>query len=146
MVHRIHEAIRNRVAEEGYALHEGMELLEVGAGRAVVSMVPGSDHLNMFGMVHGGAIYGLMDEAFQVSCNTHGTVALALNVNVVYHNAPQPGVRLVATANEVHRTSKTGTYEIRVTDEGGRLIASCQALAYRKRETLPFMAPASESA
>jgi len=102
-------------------------------------MVPGTEDANLFGVVHGGAIFSLMDEAFQASCNSHGSVALALSVNVVYHNPARFGKRLVAVSREIHRTRKTGTYEIRVKDEEGVLIASAQALAYRKREPLPCL-------
>ncbi|MBW2123747.1 MAG: PaaI family thioesterase, partial [Deltaproteobacteria bacterium] len=93
---------------------------------------------NLFGMAHGGAIYSLIDEAFQTAVNSHGTLAVALNMNVTYVNSPEPGDLLRAEAREVSLTRKTGTYAIRVTDGKDRLIALCQALAYRKGEPLPF--------
>jgi acyl-CoA thioesterase len=79
-----------------------------------------------------------MDEAFQGSCNSHGTMAVALSVNVVYHNPAASGVPLRAVSTERHCTQKTATYDITVTDPENLLIASCQAVAYRKREKLPF--------
>jgi acyl-CoA thioesterase len=39
----------------------------------------------------------------------------------------------------VHQTKRTANYEIRVTDGEGRLIATCQALAYRTGKPLPFL-------
>ncbi len=137
------EAIRSkmmeRVKKEGYANKLGLELIEVSDGRAVVRMTCGKDHENIFGMVHGAAIFSLMDEAFQVSCNSHGRVAVALNVNVTFHASPAFGQSLRAESREIHRSKKTATYHISVTDEAGTLIASCQALAYRKKERLPFL-------
>jgi acyl-CoA thioesterase len=124
---------------EGYARKLGLELVELSEGRAVVEMVPMEGDANIFGMVHGGAIFSLMDEAFQASCNSHGRVAVALDVNVVFHHPAEPGVKLRAESKEIHRSNKTGAYEIKVTDERRMLIASCQALAYRKRERLPFL-------
>jgi acyl-CoA thioesterase len=94
---------------------------------------------NIFGMAHGGAIYSLLDEAFQTACNSHGTVAVALNMNVTYIQPPEPGVLLRAQAKEVSLTRKTATYAITVEDEDGNLIATCQALAYRKDRPLPFL-------
>jgi acyl-CoA thioesterase len=79
-----------------------------------------------------------MDEAFQFSCNSHGTVAVALNVSVVYHHPVRHGTGLRAESREVHLSKKTGTYDIRVFDDQGLLIASCQALAYRRKDRLPF--------
>ena len=132
-------AITRQVKVEGYALKLGLRLVELSEGRAVVEMFPRKDDANIFGMVHGGAIFSLMDEAFQVSCNSHGTVAVALCVNVVYHHPPETGCTLCAESREVHRSQKTATYEIKVKDENDLLIASCQALAYRKKDKLPFL-------
>jgi acyl-CoA thioesterase len=60
-------------------------------------------------------------------------------VNVVYHNPSEEGRTLRAESREVHRSQKIATYEIRVTDENDLLIASSQAVAYRKKERLPFL-------
>jgi acyl-CoA thioesterase len=127
------------VAGEGYAQKLKLRLIAVEPGRAVVEMAPGKDDTNIFGMIHGGAIFSLMDEAFQVSCNSHGTVAMALSVNVTFHNPPETESRLRAESKEIHRSKKIGTYEIRVIDDDGMLIASCQAIASRKRDKLPFL-------
>ncbi|MCF8142743.1 MAG: hotdog fold thioesterase [Deltaproteobacteria bacterium] len=139
MGQEVFSAIAERVRSEGYARKLGLKLVEVSEGCAVVEMVPMEDDANIFGMVHGGAIFSLMDEAFQASCNSHGRVAVALDVNLVFHHPAEPGRKLRAESREVHRSNKTGAYEIKVTDEHNVLIASCQALAYRKRERLPFL-------
>jgi acyl-CoA thioesterase len=128
----------NRAAQEGYARKLGMHLVDLKPGYALVEMVPDGSDENIFGMIHGGVIFSLMDEAFQLSCNSHGTMAVALSVNVVYHRSVRQGCRLRAESREVHRSMKTGTYDIKVVDDAGVLIASCQALAYRKKDRLPF--------
>ncbi|MFC1892162.1 PaaI family thioesterase [Thermodesulfobacteriota bacterium] len=134
-------SISNRIENEPYSKKLGMRLVELQPGRAVVEMVPGEDIANIFGMIHGGAIFSLIDEAFQASCNSHGRVAVALNVNVTYHHSPARGSTLRAESNEIHLTNKTATYDIKVTDDNDVLIASCNALAYRKSEKLPFLDP-----
>ncbi|HDZ91700.1 MAG: hotdog fold thioesterase [Deltaproteobacteria bacterium] len=135
----IRSSMTRSVKVEGYAVKLGLELIEVSDGHAVVEMVPLDDDVNLFGMVHGGAIFSLMDEAFQVSCNSHGRMAVALNVNVVFHNPARAGCRLRAVSREISLSKKTATYQIRVMDRDKTLIASALALAYRKREKLPFM-------
>jgi acyl-CoA thioesterase len=102
-------------------------------------MVFTNDMENIFHTTHGGAIFSLIDEAFEISCNTHGTVAVALNVTVTYHRAPTAGSVLRAESREIYRSAKTATYDIKVTEGDNTLIASCQALAYRKNEKLPFI-------
>lgn len=136
---RITDSLARQAAKEPYALKMGLRVVDLGPGRAVIEMTPGEDMRNIFGMTHGGAIFSVIDEAFELSCNAHGTVAVALSMTITYHNPPGPQSTLRAESREVHRSRKTGTYEIRVTDENGLLIASCQALAYRKKDALPFL-------
>lgn len=128
---------------KGLARKLGLRLVDVKPGRAVVEMTPTEEDTNMFGTIHGGAIFSLMDEAFQVSCNSHGTMAVALSVTIVYHNPAMSGVALRAVSVERHCTQKTATYDITVRDQDNLLIASCQAVAYRKRDKLPFFAEAN---
>ena len=139
MDENIRRSILKKVEEEGYAKKLDLHTIDLSKGGAVVEMTPGEQDTNIFGMVHGGAIFSLMDEAFQLSCNSHGQVAVALSISIVYHNQPKLGEKLRAESVEVHRSRKTATYEIKVIDEKEVLIASCQALAYRKNQELPFL-------
>jgi acyl-CoA thioesterase len=131
-------AFKERVAAQGTARYWGLELEEVGPGRAQVSMVCRPEMANILGMVHGSAVFALIDEAFQAAVNAHGTVAVALNMNLTFHAAPPMGERLTAQTRELHAGRRTATYFIEVTDSGGGLVASCQALAYRKDQPLEF--------
>jgi acyl-CoA thioesterase len=94
---------------------------------------------NMFGIAHGGALFALIDEAFETASNSHGTVAVALSMMVNYIAPAAVGSKLTAEAREFSRTRRTANYDIRVHDEQGQLIASCQALVYRKGIALPFL-------
>lgn len=132
-------AIEKQVEKEPFARKLGLRLIELAPGHAIVELDPQEDLTNIFGMTHGGAVFSLIDEAFEVSCNAHGTVAVALSMTVTYHRAPDQKSRLRAESMEIHRSARTGTYEIKVTDEHNALIASCTALAYRKKDKLPFI-------
>jgi acyl-CoA thioesterase len=132
-------AMRKQVEAEPYARKLALSLIEVKPGYALVEMAPQDDTGNIFGMTHGGAIFSLIDEAFQVSCNAHGTIAVALNMTITYHHPPERRSVLRAESKEIHRARKTATYEIKVTDDHHNLIASCMAIAYRKKEKLPFL-------
>lgn len=107
MDQKVRSAIMERIAREAYGQRLSLTLTELSDGYAVVEMVPGTGHANMFGMVHGGAIISLMDEAFQASCNSHGRVAVALNMNVAFHRAPKVGQKLRAESTEIHLSQKT---------------------------------------
>jgi len=60
-------------------------------------------------------------------------------VNITYIASPKPGVVLEAMARRISQTKKTAVYEIKVTDQDDRLIATCQALAYRTGKPIPFL-------
>ena len=135
----IKEAMHRQVGREPFARQLGLKLIDADDGYALVEMQCTLEMENIFRMTHGGAIFTLIDEAFEVACNSHGTVAVALNVNITYHRAPSPESTLRAEAKEIAKTKRTGNYYITVKDGKENLIASCQALAYRKSEKLPFL-------
>ncbi len=138
MNEKVRNAIFRKVGEEPFAKKFGIRLIEIKEGYAKVEMVFTPDMENMFGMAHGGAIFSLIDAAFEVASNSHGTMAVALNMNINYLASPQKGALLTAEAKEMNRTKKTAAYDIRATDDSGKLLASCQALVYRLEKPLPF--------
>jgi acyl-CoA thioesterase len=133
------ERITQRVKDEPFARLLGLELKDISPGHSIVEMVFLPEMENIHSMAHGGAIFALIDEAFETASNSHGTVALALNMNITYISSPLVGSLLRAEANEVSLTRRTASYLINVTDAQGHLVATCQALAYRKDEKLPFI-------
>lgn len=137
---KIRDAIIEAVQNEPLAVTFGMKLLELEDGFSVVEMLCQANMMdNLFRRTHGGAIYSLIDEAFETAGQTDGTICVALNVNVSYIVSPEPGSLLRAEAKRVSQTRKTAGYEIRVTDREGTLLALCQAMAYRTGKPLPFL-------
>ena len=137
---RVKAAIETAVVQEPFARSMGIELLNLEDGYSLVEMVyDPSRQNNIYGRAHGGAVFGLIDEAFETAGQTDGTVAVAMNVNVTYIASPEPGDRLHAEARRVAQTKRTANYDIKVTDSSGRLIAICQALAYRTGKPIPFL-------
>jgi acyl-CoA thioesterase len=139
MDEKIRKAILQKVTQEPFAKKLGLKLIKVDEGYAKVEMVFTDDLENMFGMAHGGAIFSLIDAAFEVASNSHGTMAVALNMNINYLSSPTKGATLSAEAKEINKTKKTAVYDIRAVDNSGKLLASCQALVYRLEKLLPFL-------
>lgn len=136
----VKEAICRAVGEEPFARALEMELVELDLGYSAVEMIYHPQTMdNIYSRAHGGVIFGLIDEAFEAAGQTDGTVAVALNVSVTYVSSPKPGNRLRAEARQVSQTKKTAGFDIKVTDKDGRLIATCQALAYRTGKPIPFL-------
>ncbi len=136
---RVKEAMFRQVEKEPFARKFGLRLVDLDAGYSRVEMQFTPDMENIFGMAHGGAIFALIDEAFETAGNSHGTVAVALNMNITYNSAPSPDTKLTAEARELSRTPKIASYDIKVTDDQNNLIATCHALVYRKGNPLPFL-------
>lgn len=139
MDEKVRQAIFRQVEKEPFVRKFGLELLDLGEGYSKVSMTVTRDMENMFGIAHGGALFALIDEAFETASNSHGTVAVALSMTVNYIAPPARGSKLTAEAKEFSRTRKTAHYDIKVHDEQGQLIAACQALVYRQGIALPFL-------
>lgn len=139
MDEKVRNAILKQIEKEPFGKKFGLKLKDVRKGYAKVEMLFTQDMENMFGMAHGGAIFSLIDAAFEVASNSHGTMAVALNMNINYLASPEKGSMLTAEAREINRTKKTAAYEIHATDESGKLLASCQALVYRLEKPLPFL-------
>lgn len=135
------EAIKNFIAKnDRFAKHAGIELLEVAPGTAAARMKINRQHLNGVNIVHGGAIFTLADLTFAAASNSHGTVAVAINVSIAYIKAAGQGT-LFAKAREVSRNPKLALYQVDITDDHGDLIATFQGMVYRKKEKLLDIAP-----
>jgi acyl-CoA thioesterase len=136
----VKKAIAQAVKREPFAQALKMELVELEDGYSVIKMAYDPDKMdNIYNRAHGGAIYALIDEAFETAGQTDGTVAVALNVNVTYVSSPEPGAQLRAEARRVSRTKKTASYDIKVTDQTGQIVSLCQALAFRTGKPIPFL-------
>ncbi|HOE16083.1 MAG TPA: PaaI family thioesterase [Syntrophorhabdaceae bacterium] len=127
-----------KVKEEPYANLLNIRLKDVGEGYALCEMEFTPEKENIYGGAHGAAIFSLIDEAFEISSNSHDNVAVALNMNITYMKPPKKNTLLQAESKEVHRTRRTASYNITVRDDAN-LIAVCQALVFVKDEEIPFL-------
>jgi acyl-CoA thioesterase len=126
-------AVRTMMRADRFAATSGIRLVELGEGRAVTRLRIRPEHLNGAGVVQGGAIFTLADLAFAAACNSHGNVALALDVSITFARAAVRGT-LTAEAREVALSRKVSVVEVRVTGGSGELVAAFRGTAYRKDE------------
>ena len=132
------QALLAAARDEPMAQTMAITVLEIDAGYAQVEMPYRPEAVNnLFGIAHGGAVFTLLDEAFQLAAQTIGCISVALNVNITYLAAPTAGTPLRGEAREISSSRKTATYELRATQDE-TLLAICQAVAYRTGKPLPF--------
>jgi acyl-CoA thioesterase len=131
------DAIKEFFKNDRFASHSGVELIQVNPGQATARMTIQQSHLNGWNTAHGGAIFTLADFAFAAAANSHGTLAVAVNVSITFMKAARSGT-LTAEAREISANPKLASYTVEVRDEQQDLVAVFQGLAYRKKEVLPL--------
>ena len=140
MDEKVRNAIFKAVESEAFAKKLEIKLVELELAYSAVEMDYDPETMsNIYDRAHGGAIFSLIDEAFETVSQAHGTIAVALNVNITYVSSPDTETRLRAEAREISKTKKTASYTITVTDADGQIIANCQALAYNTGKPIPFL-------
>ena len=129
------DTLRKFVNNDHFARHLGIEMLDYGPGHARAKMEIGKDHLNSAGTVHGGAIFSLADAVFSAASNSHGTLAVAINVSISFFKAARSGT-LIAEGREVSMNPRLATYLIDVKDQDGNAMALFQGTVYRKKDSI----------
>ena len=122
------EEIARRSAEAMWARDDaskwlGARLDAVGPGTASVSMKVEKHHTNGHDICHGGFIFTLADSAFAFACNSYNQIAVAQHNTISFIAPGFRGDRLTAEAREISRSGRSGLYDVRVTNQDGRLIA-----------------------
>lgn len=136
--------VRRVMSRDRWAAAAGARLVEVREGYARVRMRLRPEHLNGVGVVQGGAVFTLADFAFAVASNSHGTVAVALDVSITFARAARTGV-LTAEAVEESLSRRVSVCNVRVTDARGELVALFRGSAFRKEESLAAVLAATET-
>ena len=118
-----HACGRIMYAEDTSSQHMGIELLEVRPGYARLTLTVRRELTNGHGICHGGYIFLLADTAFAYSCNSRNERAVAAGASIEFLAPAHEGDVLTAEGVEQHRSARSGVYDMRVTDQTGKLIA-----------------------
>ena len=115
----------------------GFELVEVGEGRAVVTLETGPQHTNPMGTTHGGILCDIADSAMGIAF--HSTLSpgesfttVELKINFF---RPVWKAQLRAEGKVVRRGRTVGYVECEVSDENGRAIAKASSTCLVLRGT-----------
>lgn len=131
------EKLKTYFENDRYAALTGVEIIEAGKGYCLAKLEIEEKHLNAANVVQGGAIFTLADLAFAVASNSHGQLALAINVNISFLKGKSNGT-LFAKATELADPKRIGAYDVLVTDENDEVIARFNGLVYRKTDSHSF--------
>jgi len=129
------QLIFDHIQKDAFANYLGAEIEIIKPGQSRISLIIKDYMTNFHGSTHGGIIFAISDMAFAAACNSHGKVAVALNVSICFLKPSYPGDHLVAEATEEHNGRRTSLYSIKIYNkDSGELIAKSQDQAYRKNE------------
>jgi len=118
-------------ADSGFRHLLGLQVMELGAGRAVMELVISPQHLNSHGSLHGGVLATMIDNTGGLAgCHCHASgrlrKAVTLSLTTSFIAAASSGtVRAVGLKRSGGRRIFVATTE--VTDEAGNLVAIGEA-------------------
>ncbi len=104
----------------------GIEVLEQSPERVVATM-PVQGNTQSLGRLHGGASAALAEAigswAAMIHASTLGMVCVGVDLNITHHRGAREGM-ITGSATALHRGRRVATYDIRIEDEGGALLAT----------------------
>ncbi|MGW5522831.1 hydroxyphenylacetyl-CoA thioesterase PaaI [Gordonia sp. NPDC003950] len=113
-----HPIARRMWAEDNASRALGIELVELGPGRARTSIRVGTQMVNGHGITHGGYVFILADTTFALACNSGTDAAVAARCDIHFLRPTREGDVLVAEAREVRSFGRNGIYDVTVTCDG----------------------------
>ena len=108
----------------------GMNVLEIGPGRATVTMTVRADMLNGHAICHGGFISTLADSAFAFACNSYDELTVASGFSIDFLAPARNDDLLTARCVEVSKAGRTGVYDADVVNQRGERIAIFRGRSY----------------
>jgi acyl-CoA thioesterase len=122
--------VRELAARDPFVKLLGAECVQAGPGSAVVRMTVDEQHMNFNGTCHGGVLFSLADTAFGLASNSHGRLAAAIDAHIGFTAAAHVGDVLIATAREVNRSNRVGTYRVDVQRADDGFVAAFTGTVY----------------
>ena len=123
----VDKGLRERLEKglaKGFSLDLGMHFLDLEEGFVRMEM-PVEDRMrNIYGMVHGGVLYTLLDTTSGFAARSYGIRVVTLNGNVNYLRAGKDTASLVCEAKVVRKGSHTAVVSAEVFDDQGTLLAN----------------------
>jgi len=109
----------------------GIKIDAIAPGYASMSMPVRADMLNGHGSCHGGFIFALADSAFAFACNSHNMTTVGAGCTIDYLAPGSLHDVLTAVAQEQALAGKSGVYDVKVSNQDGRVVALFRGKSHR---------------
>ena len=120
---QIIEKLKERMEKNLFAIYNHLELETVERDRVVVKMEIRPESKNPHGIVHGGALYTMADNASGTAAHTDGRAYVTQHGSLNFLTNRSEGV-LRAEAKIRRRGQRTCLAAVDITDEAGTLLAT----------------------
>ena len=125
------EKLKELAEKEKFRIFLGIEIIELKYGYAKVMLKVTKQMTNIYGFTHGGVLFSVADEAFELACNSRGFKEYGLSVNISYSKSSKVGECIYAEAKFISESRKIATYNINIFNECNDILATCQAMSYK---------------
>lgn len=115
--------LRTKAKEDPIASFLNMKLVELSEGYAKVVMKLRPEYIGFNGLVFGGIIMAVTDEAFGYACNSIITPNVASQFNIHFIAGPSVNDELIAECRVTKSGKRVCVSEMTVTNQDGKLIA-----------------------
>jgi len=115
--------LKARAETEPIAKFLKMRLVELSPGYAKVAMKIGPEYLNFNGLIFGGIIVAVADQAFAYASNSLSLPSYASQFNIHFIAGADVGDELTAECRVIRSGRRVGISEMTVTNQDGKLIA-----------------------
>ena len=110
------------------------EILEISEGYSRVSLVMRPEFENFHGIVFGGIIMSIADQAFGAAANSMSYPSVASNLNVYFISSAKVGDTLTAEGKVIKSGRKAGFTEVTIVNQDNKLIARATGITIPTRQ------------
>ena len=130
------EELKQRLLDSNEFISDNeIKILEFSDDHAKLQMKIDKAVLNGHGIVHGGIIFAMADNAAAAATFTKGRLCVTLNSTINFIR-PVVGEKMIVEADAIFTGRTTGVYDVKVTNDQGTLCAKASFTMYFVPENL----------
>lgn len=130
------EELKQRLLDSNEFISDNeIKILEFSDDHAKLEMKIDKAVLNGHGIVHGGIIFAMADNASAAATFTKGRLCVTLNSTINFIR-PVVGEKMIVEADAIFAGRTTGVYDVKVTNDQGTLCAKASFTMYFVPENL----------
>lgn len=132
----VQQNAENILKEDFFSQWMGVRLIEIREHYCKIEIPIRKEMSNGIGTVHGGVTFAFAESALAYSCLPLGETCVALNCAINFTKAVKLGDVLTAESELIANMKKTAVYDIKVSNQENKLVASFRGTVYKLEKKL----------